>query len=51
MSRIVTAGVIQLANCIETTESCETIRKAMIEAHLPYIEQAAKQAGELQQMA
>jgi N-carbamoylputrescine amidase len=43
MSRIVKAGVIQLANCIDTKESCENIRKAMIDAHLPYIEQAAKQ--------
>ena len=43
MSRIVKAGVIQVANCIDTGQSCEKIRDAMIEAHLPYIEQAAKQ--------
>ncbi len=42
-SRIVKAGVIQLANCIDTKESCEKISKAMIEAHIPYIEQAAKE--------
>src|SRR5690349_21588241 len=41
MSRIVKAGVVQLANCIDTSESCETIRRAMTEAHLPYIQQAA----------
>jgi len=43
MSRVVKCGVIQLANCIDTSESCEKISKAMIEAHLPYIEQAAKE--------
>lgn len=43
MSRIVKAGVIQIANCIDTNESCEKIRSAMIEAHLPYIERAAKE--------
>ncbi len=43
MSRIVKAGVIQVANCIDTNQSCEKIRDAMIEAHLPFIEQAAKQ--------
>lgn len=42
MSKTVKTGIIQLANCIDTNESCETIKKAMIEAHLPYIEQAAK---------
>jgi beta-ureidopropionase len=42
-SRIVKAGIIQLANCIDTNESCEKIRSAMIEAHIPYIEQAAKE--------
>ncbi len=47
MSRIVKAGVIQLANCIDTKESCEKIRTAMVEAHLPYIEQAAKQGVQI----
>jgi beta-ureidopropionase len=47
MARKVKCGVIQLANCIPTTESCEKIRSAMIEAHLPYIEQAAKQGVQI----
>lgn len=47
MSRIVKAGVIQLANCIDTNESCDKISKAMIEAHLPYIEQAGKQGVQI----
>ena len=40
MSRIVKAAVIQLANQADTHEPCETHRRAMTEAHLPYIEQA-----------
>jgi beta-ureidopropionase len=47
MSRVVKAGIIQLANCIDTGESCEKIRKAMIEAHIPYIEQAAKEGVQM----
>jgi beta-ureidopropionase len=47
MSRIVKTGIIQLANCIDTSESCENIRKAMIEAHMPYIEQAGKQGVQI----
>lgn len=43
MSNIVKAGVIQLANKLDTAEPCEKHRNAMIEAHLPYMEQAAKQ--------
>ena len=47
MARNVKCGVIQLANCIDTKESCEKIRTAMIDAHLPYIEQAAKQGVQI----
>ncbi len=47
MPRLVKAGIIQLANCIDTNESCEKIRKAMIAAHLPYIEQAAKEGTQI----
>jgi beta-ureidopropionase len=43
MSRKVKCGVIQLANCIDTSKSCEEIRSAMVEAHMPYIEQAARE--------
>ena len=46
-SRMVKAGIIQLANCISTDESCDAIRTAMIEAHLPYIEQAARQGTQI----
>lgn len=42
MSRIVRAAVIQLANQLPADASCEEHRKAMIEAHLPYIEEAAQ---------
>ena len=44
MSRIVKAGLIQLANKLDTNESCEKHRNAMLEAHIPYIEKAG-QAG------
>jgi len=47
MGRTVKAGIIQLANCIDTNKSCEQISKAMIDAHLPYIEQAAKQGVQI----
>src|SRR3989344_7947588 len=47
MARMVKSGIIQIANCIDTNESCEKIRSAMIEAHLPYIEQAAKQGVQI----
>jgi beta-ureidopropionase len=43
MPRIVRAAVIQLANRLPGNASCEEHRKAMIEAHLPYIEEAARQ--------
>ncbi len=43
MSRIVRAAVIQLANQLPAEASCEDHRKAMIAAHIPYIEEAAKQ--------
>lgn len=43
MSRIVRAAVIQLANQLPAEASCEEHRKSMIAAHIPYIEQAAKQ--------
>lgn len=47
MPRKIKAGVIQLANCISTNESCDKIRKAMTEAHLPYIAQAAAQGTQI----
>lgn len=47
MSRIIKAGLIQLANKIDTTSSCEAHRKAMIEAHLPYIAKAGQQGVQM----
>ena len=37
MSRIIKAGIIQMANKLDTSAPVEDIRKAMIEAHIPYI--------------
>ncbi|MBL7671365.1 MAG: acyltransferase [Bdellovibrionaceae bacterium] len=47
MSRIIKAGLIQLANKIETSASCEAHRTAMVEAHIPYIEKAGKQGVQM----
>jgi beta-ureidopropionase len=47
MARIVRAGVIQLGNKVPTEASCEEHRKGMLEAHLPYIEEAAKQGVQM----
>jgi beta-ureidopropionase len=41
MARNVKCGIIQLANKVDTDKSCEEHRVGMIEAHLPYIEEAA----------
>ena len=43
MARQLKAGVIQMANQLATDRPCQEHRKAMTEAHLPYIDQAAKQ--------
>lgn len=42
MAKIVKSGLIQIGNKIDTERSCEEHRQAMIEAHIPYIEQAGK---------
>lgn len=47
MSNIVKAGVIQLANKLDTSEPCEKHRDAMIEAHLPFIQKAANQGVQM----
>jgi len=47
MSRSVKAGLIQVGNKLKTEASCEEHRNAMIEAHLPYIEQAAKKGVQM----
>lgn len=40
MSRIVKAGIVQVANKLSTEASCEEHRRAMVEAHVPYIKEA-----------
>ena len=40
MSRIVKCGLIQMANKADTSQPCEAHRKAMLDAHLPLVEQA-----------
>lgn len=47
MATIVKAGLIQVANQIDTGESCERHRNAMIEAHIPFIEKAGKQGVQM----
>lgn len=43
MANIVKSGLIQMAMKAPAEASCEAHRSAMLEAHLPYIEAAAKQ--------
>ena len=43
MSRTVKCGLIQTENALDTSEPVDKIRDAMIEKHLPFIEQAAAQ--------
>ncbi len=47
MAQMVKAGIIQLANKVDTSKSCEEHRKGMIEAHIPFIEKAAKQGVQM----
>lgn len=47
MAQIVKAGLIQIANKLDTSKSCEEHRTAMIEAHIPYIGKAAKQGVQM----
>jgi beta-ureidopropionase len=43
MAKVVKCGLIQCANALDSSESVEKIRTAMIEKHVPFIEQAAKE--------
>jgi beta-ureidopropionase len=43
MSRKVKVGLIQMANKLPTDASCEEHARAMVEAHLPYIDEAGRQ--------
>jgi len=47
MSNLIKAGLIQMANKLDTAAPCADHRNAMIEAHLPYIEQAGKQGVQM----
>ena len=47
MARIVKAGVIQMANKMNTEATCEEHRNAMIEAHIPFIKDAAKKGVQM----
>lgn len=47
MSRKVKVGLIQMANKVPMERSCEEHRRGMIEAHLPYIDEAAKQGVQM----
>lgn len=47
MSRKVKVAIIQMANKLDTSASCEQHREAMIAAHLPYIEQAGQQGVQM----
>lgn len=47
MSRIVRSGLIQIGNKVDTNASCEEHRLGMIEAHIPYIEEAAKKGVQI----
>ncbi|MFC1611522.1 nitrilase-related carbon-nitrogen hydrolase [Myxococcota bacterium] len=43
MTRIVKCGLVQCANALDTSEPVEKISNAMIEKHLPLVNQAAKE--------
>ena len=47
MAKIVKAGVIQMSNKLATDKSCKEHREAMIEAHMPYIEDAGKKGVQI----
>ncbi|MFH1532810.1 MAG: nitrilase-related carbon-nitrogen hydrolase [Pseudomonadota bacterium] len=47
MSRNVRCGLIQVGNAISTDEPVERIRDAMIEKHIPFVEEAAKEGVQI----
>ncbi len=47
MSRIVKSAIIQVANKAPAEASCEEHRNAMIEAHIPYIEEAGRRGVQM----
>ena len=47
MSRIVKTAIIQMSNKLHGDESVEAHRNAMIEAHLPFIEEAGEKGVQM----
>jgi len=47
MTRNVKVAIIQMANKLDTSEPCETHRVAMLDAHVPYIEEAGRQGVQM----
>ena len=47
MARMVKCGLIQCANALDPNEPVARVRDAMVEKHLPFIEQAAKQGVQI----
>src|SRR4051812_45241847 len=47
MARIVIAALVQMANKLNTDATCDQHRNAMIEAHLPYIKEAAQKGAQM----
>jgi N-carbamoylputrescine amidase len=47
MATTVKAAIIQMANKLDTNATCEEHRQAMIEAHLPYIDQAGEKGVQM----
>ena len=43
MARMVKSGLIQCANALDPEQSVENVRNAMVEKHLPFIAEAARQ--------
>ncbi|HLF31448.1 MAG TPA: nitrilase-related carbon-nitrogen hydrolase [Xanthomonadales bacterium] len=47
MTRNVKVAIIQMANKLDTSEPCEAHRVAMLDAHVPYIEEAGRQGVQM----
>ncbi len=47
MPRNIKVAIIQMSNKLDTSASCEAHRQAMLDAHLPFIEQAGKQSVQM----
>jgi N-carbamoylputrescine amidase len=47
MARIVRCGLIQASNALDANASCDDIRQAMIDKHIPFIEEAAEKGVQI----